>query len=115
MPTLWAIVCLFNTRYLRNEYLLSFFATLYLKLLSICKTFVFANLSLYNTKQYYHIQLYRETRDIACLLTYKQRIVNTALLTLTDSPLALNNTVQDTNMVVLIRKTMAYHLKIAEC
>ena len=111
MPTLWAIVCLFNTRYLRNEYLLSFFATLFLKLLSICNTFVFANLSLYNTKQYYHIQLYRETRDIACLLTYKQRIVNTALLTLTDSPLALNNTAHDINMVVLIRKTMAYHLK----
>ena len=111
MPTLWAIVCLFNTRYLRNEYLLSFFATLFLKLLSICKTFVFANLSLYNTKQYYHIQLYRETRDIACLLTYKQRIVNTALLTLTDLPLALNNTAHDINMVVLIRKTMAYHLK----
>ena len=111
MPTLWAIVCLFNTRYLRNEYLLSFFATLFLKLLSICKTFVFANLSLYNTKQYYHIQLYRETRDIACILTYKQRIVNTALLTLTDLPLALNNTAHDINMVVLIRKTMAYHLK----
>lgn len=111
MPTLWAIVCLFNTRYLRNEYLLSFFATLFLKLLSICKTFVIANLSLCNTKQYYHIQLYRETRDIACLLTYKQRIVNTALLTLTDLPLALNNTAHGINMVVLIRKTMAYHLK----
>jgi len=38
MPTLWAIVCLFNTRYLRNEYLLSFFATLFLKLLSLCLT-----------------------------------------------------------------------------
>ena len=28
MPRLGAIVCLFNTRYLRNEYLLSFIATL---------------------------------------------------------------------------------------
>ena len=71
----------------------------------------FSQLCICNTKQYYHIQLYRETRDIACLLTYKQRIVNTALLTLTDLPLALNNTAHDINMVVLIRKTMAYHLK----
>ena len=71
----------------------------------------FSQLCICNTKQYYHIQLYRETGDIACLLTYKQRIVNTALLTLTDLPLALNNTAHDINMVVLIRKTMAYHLK----
>ncbi len=70
----------------------------------------FSQLCICNTKQYYHIQLYRETGDIACLLTYKQRIVNTALLTLTDLPLALNNTAHDINMVVLIKKTMAYHL-----
>ena len=76
-----------------------------------CLAFVLPIIGLCNTKQYYHIQLYRETGDIEFLLTYKQRIVNTALLTLTDLPLALNNTAHDINMVVLIRKTMAYHLK----
>ena len=61
-------------------------------------------------KIYGYNQLYRHAHDIACPLTYKQRIVNTALLTLTDLPLALNNTAHDINMVVLIKKTMAYHL-----